>query len=320
MICLNKISKGSITVILFLIFSEVSFAQKDTSVYYFTNSGRQVHAKDSAELFLFVVPPDTSVNKSVFIVKGFYPSGRLRLIAGSLTRTLPLKLQGYYVDYFPNGHRMQTRNFVNGAPVGDIIQYFPNGKFYNKRSYSEEISDQPGLLLVDCSDSTGKILTQNGNGNWIGYNSDFTKITARGNVRNGKKDSIWVQTLSDGREHTLNYINGKIIKPDGNSAVVEVVPGFPGGLEAFARFIGRTMVYPSRARSNNTQGRVIVSFVVERDGTLSEIKVTKGIGDGCDEEAVRMMKLSPKWKPGMQNGVPVRVAYSVPIDFTIRDQ
>jgi len=113
----------------------------------------------------------------------------------------------------------------------------------------------------------------------------------------------------------------KVTEEDPNKIFtsVEQVPEFPGGLEAFGKYLGKNIRYPAVARENNTQGRVIVSFVCERDGSLTDVKVARGIGDGCDEEAVRVIKASPKWKPGIQNGRPVRVAYSVPIAFTLSE-
>jgi protein TonB len=113
--------------------------------------------------------------------------------------------------------------------------------------------------------------------------------------------------------------DAKVTEEDPNKIFtsVEQVPEFPGGLDAFGRYLGKNIRYPAVARENGTQGRVIVSFVCERDGSLTDVKVARGIGDGCDEEAVRVIKSSPKWKPGIQNGRPVRVAYSVPISFTL---
>ena len=98
---------------------------------------------------------------------------------------------------------------------------------------------------------------------------------------------------------------------------VEVLPGFPGGLQAFQKFLGENLKYPEIAKKNNIQGRVFLSFVVEKDGSLSTIKVARGIGSGCDEEAVRVISISPKWTPGMQNGKAVRVSYTVPIFFQL---
>jgi TonB family protein len=96
---------------------------------------------------------------------------------------------------------------------------------------------------------------------------------------------------------------------------VEILPTFPGGLKAFGEFLGENLKYPAEARKNSIQGRVYLTFVVEKDGILSNIKVARGIGSGCDEEAMRVLAISPKWTPGMQNGKVVRVSYTVPIFF-----
>ncbi|MDN5284733.1 MAG: TonB family protein [Mucilaginibacter sp.] len=111
----------------------------------------------------------------------------------------------------------------------------------------------------------------------------------------------------------------QVVEADPNQIFtsVEQIPEFPGGLDKFGAYLSKSIRYPAVARENGTQGRVIVTFVVERDGSLTDIKVTRGIGSGCDEEAVRVLKNSPKWKPGIQNGRPVRVQYSVPISFTL---
>jgi len=111
----------------------------------------------------------------------------------------------------------------------------------------------------------------------------------------------------------------QVVEADPNQIFtsVEQVPMFPGGAEKFGAYLGKNIRYPAVARENGTQGRVICSFVVEKDGSLTDIKVVRGIGGGCDEEAVRVLKASPHWTPGIQNGRPVRVAYSVPINFTL---
>ncbi|MBK0382127.1 TonB family protein [Pedobacter sp. SD-b] len=96
---------------------------------------------------------------------------------------------------------------------------------------------------------------------------------------------------------------------------VEVLPSFPGGLVAFGKFLGDNLKYPQKARDAKIEGRVYCQFVVEKDGSLNDIKIARGIGGGCDEEAVRVLAISPKWNPGVQNGEKVRVSYTVPIFF-----
>ncbi|TFF38448.1 M56 family metallopeptidase [Mucilaginibacter psychrotolerans] len=98
---------------------------------------------------------------------------------------------------------------------------------------------------------------------------------------------------------------------------VEQQPGYPGGNEACVKYLTTNIKYPAEARKNNIQGRVITSFVVRDDGSLDDVKVIKGIGFGADEEAIRVIKNMPKWFPGMQNGIPVNVRYTLPIAFTL---
>ncbi|TKC00744.1 M56 family metallopeptidase [Pedobacter cryophilus] len=118
---------------------------------------------------------------------------------------------------------------------------------------------------------------------------------------------------------TINQITSANLENiDSVFTKVDELPSFPGGLQAFGMFLGENMKYPALARDNKIQGRVFVQFVVEKDGSLSEIKVVRGIGSGCDEEAVRVLALSPKWTPGMQNGKVVRVSYVVPIFFQMK--
>ncbi len=88
--------------------------------------------------------------------------------------------------------------------------------------------------------------------------------------------------------------------------IVEEPAGFPGGLKAFYKYLAETIKYPKQAKRMGIDGRVFVQFVVERNGVLTDIHVVKGIGAGCDEEAVRVLKNSPKWKPGKQRGRAVR--------------
>lgn len=111
----------------------------------------------------------------------------------------------------------------------------------------------------------------------------------------------------------------KVTEEDPNKifTAVEQVPEFPGGIEAFYKYLSNHIKYPAVARENNTQGRAIVQFVCEKDGSLTDVKCIRDPGDGCGDEAVRVVKASPKWKPGIQNGRPVRVQYSVPVNFTL---
>ncbi len=99
--------------------------------------------------------------------------------------------------------------------------------------------------------------------------------------------------------------------------VVEESPEFPGGYEAYLQYLKYNIRYPAICRENNIQGRVIVSFVVNKDGAIVEPEVVIGVNPSLDKEALRVISEMPKWKPGTQRGKPVRVKYSCPINFRL---
>jgi protein TonB len=101
---------------------------------------------------------------------------------------------------------------------------------------------------------------------------------------------------------------------------VEIAPAFPGGLDKFGKFLHDHIRYPAVAKENNVTGRVFIQFVVEKDGSLTDLKILRDPGSGLGDEALRVLKSSPHWTPGIQNGKPVRVQYTVPVNFSLGDQ
>lgn len=100
--------------------------------------------------------------------------------------------------------------------------------------------------------------------------------------------------------------------------VVENQPQFPGGEKARMRYLRNNIEYPQLARESGIEGTVYVTFVVEKDGSITDVRVLRGIGGGCDKEAIRVVKEMPKWEPGKQRGKPVRVQFNMPIRFTLQ--
>lgn len=101
--------------------------------------------------------------------------------------------------------------------------------------------------------------------------------------------------------------------------IVEDMPSFQGGdINKFREFINRNLRYPEIAAENGIQGRVILSFVVEPHGGVSNVRILRGVDPALDKEAIRVVESSPKWKPGMQRGKPVRVSFNIPIIFVLQ--
>jgi protein TonB len=138
----------------------------------------------------------------------------------------------------------------------------------------------------------------------------------------GPKDQKGDPTAAIRIDEPIGNSDTKAVTEDSNEifTAVENSAEYPGGIDKFYDYLGKSIRYPGVARENNVQGKVFLTFVVEKDGSLTDVKVLRGIGSGCDEEAVRVVKASKKWKPGMQNGRAVRQQYTVPISFTLAEQ
>ncbi|MEQ8926340.1 MAG: TonB family protein [Fulvivirga sp.] len=106
-------------------------------------------------------------------------------------------------------------------------------------------------------------------------------------------------------------------EPDEPFLIVEEMPEPLGGMNEFLKFIGKNLKYPSKARKMDIEGKVYVQFIVNEVGELVDIEIIKGIGSGCDEEVLRLLAKAPKWNPGKQRGVPVKVKTVLPIEFRL---
>ena len=99
---------------------------------------------------------------------------------------------------------------------------------------------------------------------------------------------------------------------------VEVSPEFAGGMEAMSQYLAENIQYPEQAKNDGVEGRVMVGFVVEKDGSITDAEVLRGIGGGCDEEALRVVNAMPNWTPGKQNGEAVRTRFNLPVVFKLQ--
>ncbi len=137
------------------------------------------------------------------------------------------------------------------------------------------------------------------------------------------EDDILVSTEADQSTEVDVYVapietGEQIVQEEEIFTIVEEQPGFPGGEEARIKFIAQNTKYPQIAKENGIEGKVFVTFVVEKDGSIANIKLLRDIGGGCGEEAIRVVKSMPKWIPGKQRGQAVRVQFNMPISFVLQ--
>ena len=105
-----------------------------------------------------------------------------------------------------------------------------------------------------------------------------------------------------------------------NLSILDTTPEFPGGYDSLITYMVRNINYPDEAKEANIEGRVFVTFVVEKDGTIAKARLLRDIGGGCGQEVLRIVNAMPKWKPGIKNGKPVRVQFNLPVSFGLQDE
>ena len=141
-------------------------------------------------------------------------------------------------------------------------------------------------------------------------------VNARASAQQTSNSDVNVHEI---KTSDINNIKIKKVETDSVYQVVEVMPEFPGGMSQMATFLSENIKYPEEAKDKNISGRVFIEFVIEKDGSVSNVNVMRSVGGGCDDEAVRVVKAMPKWKPGLMKGKPVRVHYVLPINFKLEE-
>ncbi len=156
----------------------------------------------------------------------------------------------------------------------------------------------------------------------VGIAKGVAKILDDEAIRVVSMSPKWKPGKIGGKPVRVKYNLPITFKLDDEESVhehVEQMPEFPGGQKALLKFLENNVRYPAVALANKIQGRTIVSFVVEPDGSVDNVEVAKSSSSVLDEEAVRVVKKFPKWKPGMIDGKPVRVKYCVPVNFKLQE-
>jgi protein TonB len=193
--------------------------------------------------------------------------------------------QKYYVeDYFINGSIQMKGNFSS---------IYPSRK-HGKFSYYDEQGRLVSELDYVANKKDGKSIKYSKDGN-----IESVEIYAEGNFIS-RQCYTEMGTLTDCA-----------------TDIVEIQPEFPGGLPAMYQFIQENVVYPIKAKNKGIQGKVYLQFIVSPDGSILDVKVRKGAHPILNEEAVRVVKMMPKWKPGSQGGTFVSVTYNLPIVFKL---
>ena len=190
-------------------------------------------------------------------------------------------------------------------------------------SCGSPVPPTPGLIALPTDSITAIDTVRNDSVNKpFLFEGDVVATMPDSLEEEGETTDGYVAPIACGEVEDYESLEGIIVDPvavdEGEPyMIVEQMPEFPNGEESMMQYIAEQVKYPAEAKKAGAQGRVYIGFIVEPDGSLSDFKVLRGIGYGCDEEALRVVKSMPKWQPGMHRGKAVRVQYLVPVNFKL---
>jgi len=226
--------------------------------------------------------------------------------------TLPLMYQrkGVHRDSAAQAESVKS-NLKNLAMLKDIMSRLINEDLvpiYDKYFTEAELND---FITFYKSPSGQKLI-----GIQPDIQKDLTSIMLK-KYMPAVMDSVKKQRGSEKDSYSTRYRLQDSISKEQVYQVVEQMPQYPGGQDELAKFLGQHIKYPEAAKKDSISGRVYVQFVVNKTGQINNVKLVRGIGGGCDEEAIRVVKMMPLWTPALQNGKPVSVFFNLPIVFTL---
>ncbi|GGH10623.1 hypothetical protein GCM10007352_16510 [Mucilaginibacter phyllosphaerae] len=297
-------------------------AQIEDRTYYDKN-GWPAKSSDSI-YYMQTIRPDSA--SKLFIVQQYYKNGQPKLIGKSISLT-SLKFDGNVIEYYNNAKRKIMANYKDGNRFGSYYEYFPSGKLYVHKEYTlkKGPSDSLNFTIQNVYDTTGVVTATDGNGVYSQYDQNFTHVTESGPIKNGKRNGEWKGAYKE-RDITFveTYTDGELLSGEASSMGQKssykkrfIVPEFPGGDVAFGRFLGTHMRYPIIDLQNKVQGRVVLTFIIEKDGKITNLEILSSLSSTTDEEAVKTLTASSPWINGYEFGFPATIRYSMPITFSM---
>lgn len=308
--------KSNLLLLFILFFPVYLFSQgENDKIIYLDSTFRKTNMENHV---YYRIVRDYNLEQESYKIEEFYKSGILKS-SGTSSQNINYKYNGVVSTFYENKTLESETNYRDGQPDGNYFSCHPNGK---KATEGEFILDefskynQKILKIKQYWDSNGVQKVKDSNGILEEVNSDYY---ATGEIKNGLKNGNW-----NGLDRKLkisfseNFANGKFISgisTDKDSIKhsyneVEQRPSPKKGINHFYTFVGKKF----KSKTNGT-GKIILSFIIEKNGEINEIEVLKGIDNELDKEAIRVLNLYSDWQPGKYRGINVRVLYSLPISI-----
>jgi TonB family protein len=257
-----------------------------------------------------------------------------------LPSNLATSRNGDFVYYFMNGAKKSEGAYRDNLRTGVWKAYdYDDNSLRSETQYAYDSLDGPARYYhfgTKQVSEEGNHLDGKKDGIWKSYRKDGT-LSGEVKYVAGKKDGVEIAYLEDGYTKKTTYENGTeieshIFDKDGDEvrkkkekkkkqkgAIYTYVEQMPSPAYDYNQFLARNVVYPDYERKHNIEGRVIVKFVIDEEGNVTDATINKGVSPGIDEEALRVVSMFPQWRPGKQNGRSVYVYFTLPIQFKLTD-
>ncbi len=307
-------------------FGHCQFGPNDDAVYLdsLNNIGNEENFK-----YIRVIK-DFTQKKDLYDVSFYNRSGKLER-RGNVTNKFLMTNEGLWIYFYENGNRKRIVNYSNKKINGKQFEWYENGHL---RLESDVIYDKKTkkstTKIIHYWNSNNEQKVINGEGEYEDMeihnmtSKSPNTIYSKGLIRNFTKEGIWIgNSPQDKFNFTEEFSNGKLVSGTRIDSLgvkttyteIETKPKPKKGIEDFYKFIGNNFNTPNMIGLN---GEIYLSFIIEKDGSINDIRILRDIGFGTGDEAIRVLSKYEKWLPGKQRGVPVRVMYSLPITIQYR--
>ncbi|MGL1885890.1 MAG: TonB family protein [Reichenbachiella sp.] len=322
-------------------------AQLNDKVVFFDDNWNECPQEKAS---YYGITEDYHLNKTSYKAIDYFISGAIQKTGNYSDAEREIK-NGHFEWYYENGQLKEKGQYSKNMKTGPWDGYYKNGQQKEKGTYYEDTKKgywwtwyengqkkeerevvgqnnyhvQSRNKVMSHWDSLGNQLVVKGNGLATYYHKDTLSISSSGSFKKGFKIGVWKGYSKDNRLkyeeiYKKNKVTGSSWNKDGIEFKYEQLVEQPepfGGIRLFYTYLSLDMRYPNEAKNNKIEGIVLVQFEVDKYGKLIKVKTVKGIGSGCNKEAERVIKSSPKWNPGRQRGQPVKVKMFLPITFRL---
>lgn len=306
-------------ILFFLLISKIAFSQEaNDKIIYLDSLYKEVSIENKYYTKLI---KDYNSEKTEYKHLLLYKSGKLKE-----EKTLSGKDGGFVIgeeiEYYENGNKSSSILYENKLRFGKTFEWYEDGGLKEEGEFiSIPNAPETRFKMINYWNEKGEKTVINGNG-FANFKNKYYE--ENGNYKDGFKDGKWTgNSLKNTFSYEEIYANGELvsgvsIESDGTKneyTSLEVKPEPKKGMQHFYDFISKKFSTPDLAYKNKIKGKIILAFVVDKNGEITEIKVVKGLGYGLDEEAIRVLSSYDKWKPALQKGRRVRCSYTIPINL-----